>query len=187
MFSSKNDNEVVSGTIFTIGVVEMKEEKNMYSLRQQKPGDMGMIVHKHGALYASEYGWDEHFEALVAKIVADFITDYNPAKERCWIAELNGEVVGSIFCVQSVDETTAKLRLLLVDPKARGLGLGTKLVEECVQFARQTGYKKLVLWTNSILVEARHIYKKIGFNLVAEESHHSFGHDLVGETWEIEL
>ncbi|MFL6559874.1 MAG: GNAT family N-acetyltransferase, partial [Bacillus sp. (in: firmicutes)] len=134
------------------------EKVKPYILRQHKPGDMGLIVHKHGALYAAEYGWDEHFEALVAQIAADFINDLNPQKERCWIAEMNGEVVGSIFIVEESDEV-AKLRLLLVDPKARGLGLGTKLVEECIRFSDDAGYKKIVLWTNRILKEARHIYK----------------------------
>ncbi|NGQ96861.1 GNAT family N-acetyltransferase [Brevibacillus sp. SYP-B805] len=157
-----------------------------YFLRQHEPGDMGWIVHKHGVLYAEEYGWDERFEALVSQIVADFINNYKPHKERCWIAEMDGENVGSVLVVQE-SETVAKLRLLLVDPKARGMGLGTRLVEECIRFARRAGYKKLVLWTNSVLKEARHIYKKTGFELVAEEKHHSFGHDLIGETWERKL
>jgi DNA-binding MarR family transcriptional regulator/GNAT superfamily N-acetyltransferase len=157
-----------------------------YFLRQPEPGDMGLIVHKHGALYAKEYGWDEHFEALVSKIVAEFIASYNSERERCWIAEMSGEVVGSIFLVEE-SETVAKLRLLLVDPKARGLGLGTKLVEECIQFAKSAGYEKIILWTNSLLVGARHIYTKTGFVLVEEERHHSFGHDLIGETWELVL
>ncbi|HEV2579394.1 MAG TPA: helix-turn-helix domain-containing GNAT family N-acetyltransferase [Ktedonobacteraceae bacterium] len=157
-----------------------------FVLRPHEPGDMGWVTHRHGVLYAQEYGWDEHFEALVAQIVADFINNYNPARERCWIAEMDGEIIGSVFVVQS-SETVAKLRLLLVEPKARGLGLGTRLVEECIRFARRHGYQKLMLWTNSILLEARHIYKKTGFQLIAEEAHHSFGHDLVGETWELVL
>lgn len=157
-----------------------------FVLRPHEPGDMGWVAHRHGVLYAQEYGWDEHFEALVAQIVADFINNYNPGRERCWIEEMDGEIIGSVFVVQS-SETVAKLRLLLVEPKARGLGLGTRLVEECIRFARRRGYQKLILWTNSILLEARHIYKKTGFKLVAEEAHHSFGHDLIGETWELVL
>jgi len=157
-----------------------------FVLRPHEPGDMGWVAHRHGVLYAQEYGWDEHFEALVAQIVAEFINNYNPGRERCWIAEIDGEIIGSVFVVQS-SETVAKLRLLLVEPKARGLGLGTRLVEECIRFAQRRGYQKLILWTNSILLEARHIYKKTGFKLVAEEAHHSFGHDLIGETWELVL
>ncbi len=163
----------------------LKYAESFY-LRRHQPGDMGWITHRHGVLYAQEYGWDESFEALVAQIVSDFINNYKPEVEHCWVAEMKGEIVGSVFLVQ-VSESVGKLRLLLVEPSARGLGLGTKLVEECVRFAKRAGYKKLVLWTNSILKEARHIYKKQGFILVSEEEHHSFGHDLIGEMWELEL
>jgi len=163
-----------------------KEEKVSYILRPPQAGDMGWVVQSNGALYAQEYGWDENYEALVAQIVADFIKGYDRNKTRCWIAEKDGENVGSVFLGKK-SKTAAKLRLLIVDPKARGLGIGKRLVDECTRFARQAGYKKITLWTNSVLLAARSIYQKAGYELVKSETHHSFGKDLVGETWELKL
>ncbi|MDY7229614.1 GNAT family N-acetyltransferase [Hyalangium rubrum] len=161
-------------------------EKVPYILRSHRPGDMGWVVHRHGVLYAQEYGWDERFEALVASVVAEFIQNLDPKRERCWLAERDGEVVGSVFLVKKTEEV-AKLRLLLVESKARGLGIGARLVDECLRFSRQAGYKRITLWTSSVLTGARTLYERAGFQLVHSEPDPLFGPGQLAETWEREL
>jgi DNA-binding MarR family transcriptional regulator/GNAT superfamily N-acetyltransferase len=189
--SDSRQRRVVSAMATIRGSLEprlrpARQIEEPYTLRSHRPGDMGWIVHRHGALYQAEYGYDERFEALVARVVADFIEHLDPARERCWIAERNGETVGSVFVVAK-SKHVAKLRLLLVEPSARGLGIGKRLVDEVVQFARGAGYRKVVLWTQSELTAARRIYHAAGFRRVREESHRSFGTPAVAEVWELEL
>lgn len=161
-------------------------DRTPYLLRPHRSGDVGWIVQRHGEVYRREYGWDERFEGLVARIGADFLEHFDPGRERAWIAERDGIRVGCVLLVRHT-ETQAKLRLLLVEPSARGLGLGRRLVRECTEFARAAGYRKIVLWTNSVLTAARAIYQAEGYRCVKAEPHHSYGHELVGETWELAL
>src|SRR5258708_38372234 len=166
---------------------DRRREAAPYRLRAHEPGDMGWVVHRHAALYAREWGYSAEFEALVARIVADFLDHLDPAHERCWIAEKDGEIVGSVFLVRK-SKTVAQLRLLLVEPRARGLGIGKRFVGECIAFARQAGYRKVTLWTQSELDAARTLYKHAGFQCVERHTHDSFGKKgLVAETWELRL
>ena len=167
-------------------LLEEKPAAPEFVLRTHRPGDMGWVIGAHGALYAKEFGWNEDFEALVAEIAVQFIRKFNPERERCWMAEMDGEPVGSVFLVQQ-SKAVAKLRLLILDPRARGRGIGKRLVDECIAHARKLGYRKLTLWTQSALVAARGIYKQAGFKLVSTEPHNSFGGELVGEYWELKL
>jgi GNAT superfamily N-acetyltransferase len=155
--------------------------------RAERPGDLGWVVMAHGEVYAEEFGWNRDFEALVARIVVDYAADHDPAREGAWIAEVDGERAGCILCVAGDRPGEAKLRILLVTPTGRGLGVGTRLVETCLDFARAAGYQRVTLWTNDVLVAARRIYESFGFTLGDEERHHSFGHDLVGQNWTLDL
>ena len=184
---SEADRRRLTAAMSTIeGLFGSTRAPTTATLREPRPGDMGFVVQSHGARYASEYGFDSSFEALVAEIAAKFLNSFDASRERCWIAEIDGAPVGSVFLVRHDDEI-AKLRLLLVEPAGRGHGLGRRLVGECIAFARACGYRKITLWTQSILTAARKIYQDAGFELVASEPHRSFGQSLIGETWEMEL
>ena len=163
-------------------------DPNTITLRPHRPGDMSWVIHRQASVYAEEFGYNSDFEALVSSVTASFLANFNPEREHCWIAESDGQPVGHVFLVQHPERpTVAKLRLLLVEASARGTGLGVRLINECIAFARQVGYLRITLWTQSHLLAARHIYKKAGFHLVHEERHHSFGKDLIGQTWELDL
>lgn len=166
--------------------IDRPDTKPDVALRPPEPGDFGWVIERNGALYASEHGFDSSYEALVARIVAEYLDKHDPDRERAWIAELDGDRVGAIFCVRK-DDTTARLRLLHVEPSARGAGVGTTLVDECVQFGRSAGYHAMELWTVSVLTPARRIYQRAGFELVAEDTAQRFGHELTGQTWRLDL
>lgn len=185
---TKREQFVSALRLIDEAVLGKQLEPAAITLRPHRPGDMGMVVSLEGRGYTEQFGWDQGFEALVARIVADFLEHFDPDRERCWIAEMDGQHVGHIFLVKHPEQAgTAKLRLLYVDPAARGLGLGQRLVAECIAFVRAAGYQKIVLWTQSMLSAAHRIYEAAGFRLVREEPHHSFGKDLVGQTWELQL
>jgi DNA-binding MarR family transcriptional regulator/GNAT superfamily N-acetyltransferase len=164
-------------------VLAGRSRADLVVLRPPRPGDLGWVIRANAISYADEYGWDETYEALVTKILSDYANHHDPRRESAWIAEVDGAPVGCVFCVR-LDDDTAKLRLLLVDPSARGLGIGGRLIDECIRFAKTAGYKRIQLWTNSILRDAIRLYERAGFTLVDSEEHHSFGHDLVGQTWD---
>ena len=179
----EDDQRRLVGAMDTIrGLFEGTASGPTLVLRPPEPGDFGWMIGRNAALYADEYGWDETYEMLVSRIVADYLEHHDPRRERAWIAEVGADRVGAVLCVRH-DDDVAQLRLLLVEPGARGLGVGTRLVDECIRFARRAAYSRIMLWTNDVLADARRIYERAGFELVEEEPHHSFGHDLVGQIW----
>jgi DNA-binding MarR family transcriptional regulator/GNAT superfamily N-acetyltransferase len=184
--SSSEQERLIAAMRSIQGLLTVRTEKPSYVLRPHRAGDMGWVVERHAVIYGEQYQWDFSFEGLVAEIVAAFVRNFDPSREFCWIAEIDGEPTGSVFLVKETDDQ-ARLRLLLVEPKARGLGVGRRLVDECVRFACQKGYRSITLWTHSILTAARHLYEDAGFRLVGTEHYKKFGQELVGETWELAL
>ncbi|SDX28332.1 DNA-binding transcriptional regulator, MarR family [Amycolatopsis xylanica] len=185
-FSEFDQRKLLTAMGTISGLVGERPANPALVLRQPRSGDLGWVIERHGAVYAREYGWNEGFEALVARIAADYVDGKGTARQAGWIAELDGERVGSVFCMPGPDVKTARLRLLLVEPHARGFGLGKRLVDECVAFARASGYSAMTLWTVDLLATARHLYQRAGFRLDTQERVHEFGHDLVGQTWRLE-
>ena len=183
--TEQRDTLVESMTVVT-QMIRPEASDRVVTFRGLKPGDMGWVIQRHGAIYADEFGWNSDFEALVVQIVADYHSNLKPGREKAWIGEVDGARAGGVFCCER-DAETAQLRILLVEPWARGLGLGAGLVDRCVEFAKGAGYRQMMLWTNDVLTSARRIYEAAGFCLVEEEPHHSFGHDLVGQNWELDL
>lgn len=181
-----DEQERLMSSIAEIESLLGEKRSSTVVLRPPGSGDYGWVVKRHGELYAQEYGWDERFEALVAGIVAEYVDRQDPKRQAAWIAEVNGHRVGCVFCMRK-NHRVAQLRLLLVEPSARGMGVGTSLVEECIRFAKRSGYEQMTLWTNDVLVDARRIYERHGFRLAEDEEHHSFGHDLVGQNWSLDL
>jgi DNA-binding MarR family transcriptional regulator/GNAT superfamily N-acetyltransferase len=183
---SGDERRRVGSAIDTLDDILHEDRERSVTVRGLGSGDLGWVIQRHGEIYHDEYGWDISFEALVAEIVSTYFAHHRPGREQAWIAEVDGARAGCVFCCQRDDET-AQLRILLVEPSARGLGIGQRLVRECLDFARDAGYRTIMLWTNDVLVSARRIYEAVGFTLVDEEPHHSFGHDLVGQYWELTL
>jgi DNA-binding MarR family transcriptional regulator/GNAT superfamily N-acetyltransferase len=184
--SPRQQGELVEAMTVISALLRPGRGERTVAVRELEIGDLGWVIDRHGVVYADEFGWDQDFEGLVARIVADYYADHRPGSENAWIAEVDGARAGCVFCCRR-DEETAQLRILLVEPWARGLGIGRRLVDTCIAFARDAGYPRMMLWTNDVLVSARRIYEAAGFQLVESEPHHSFGHDLVGQNWELDL